>query len=75
MQKWEYLVVTIGDTSGKYWMDGKQLQVTVAKADYENPYGDYQKMKSTILNNVGMQGWELTMKDTQGSLIFKRPKL
>lgn len=71
MQRWEYIVVVI-ERSGQYLVNGERL--AIVGPDRQHTYERYLEMKSNVYNELGVQGWEFVSQDSQGALIFKRPR-
>jgi hypothetical protein len=68
MQRWEYLVVAFQDES-IYTVNGKRvLAQHIFK--WENKF---LELKHKVLNEFGINGWELVTGDP-GVYVFKRPK-
>ncbi len=69
MQKWEYLVLSVGVVSGGVeWSDSAGRKGRLGR--------DWDASVAALLNDLGLQGWELIGVTTPGGpskFYFKRP--
>ncbi len=68
MQRWEYLQVY---TPGEYWLDSRGRSGRCAKMKIGAHGWTYHL--APLLNQLGVEGWELVAKDAD-LLLLKRPK-